>query len=286
MELKNFDIFMQIAKSKPKKKIAVAAAEDAPVLQAVAAARREGIVEPILIGNATKIKELAKDIKFELSDIEIIATASSVKTAFRAITRHHPDFIFLDIEMSDGKGFDLLTMFEKIDFKVIFVTAYSEYAVKAFRFSAVDYLLKPVRIDELISAVDKIKSRNFQNSFVLDELMKNIRRDSTRPKNLIIPHLKGFEVLKIPEIIMCHADGYCTNIFLQGNRKIISSKNLKHYNELLDGHNFIRIHHSYLININHVTGYSRQGEIFMAEDIKAFLGDSYKNDFLKRMVKK
>ena len=97
-------------------------------------------------------------LKAYCSDIEVVATASSVKTAYKAIKRHHPDFIFLDIEMADGKGFDLLMMFEKIDFKVIFVTAYSEYAVKAFRFSAVDYLLKPVKIDELISAVDKIKS--------------------------------------------------------------------------------------------------------------------------------
>lgn len=216
------------------------------------------------------------------SDIEIIATASSVKTAFRAITRHHPDFIFLDIEMSDGKGFDLLTMFEKIDFKVIFVTAYSEYAVKAFRFSAVDYLLKPVRIDELISAVDKIKSRNFQNSFVLDELMKNIRRDSTRPKNIIIPHLKGFDVLKISDIIMCVADGYCTNFFVSGNRKYTSSRNLKHYDEMLAEMNIIRVHHSYLVNIDHVAGYSRQGEILLSENNKAYLGDSYKSMFIKK----
>ena len=96
-------------------------------------------------------------LKSYISDIEVVATASSVSTAFKAIKRHNPDFIFLDIEMADGKGFDLLMMFEKIDFKVIFVTAYSEYAVRAFRFSAVDYLLKPVKIDELIAAVDKIK---------------------------------------------------------------------------------------------------------------------------------
>ena len=221
-------------------------------------------------------------------DVEIIMTASSVKSAFKAIKKHNPDFIFLDIEMADGKGFDLLTMFSNVNFKVIFVTVYSEYAVKAFRFSAIDYLLKPVKIDELVSAVEKIKAMKERepDSLTLSTLLKNLNRDTEIPQILLVPHLKGFEVLKIPEIIMCHADGYCTNIFLQGNRKIISSKNLKHYDELLDGHNFIRIHHSYLININHVTGYSRQGEIFMAEDNKAFLGDSYKNDFLKRMIKK
>jgi two-component system, LytTR family, response regulator len=218
------------------------------------------------------------------NDIEIVATASSVKTAFKAINKYHPDFIFLDIEMADGKGFDLLMLFEKIDFKVIFVTAYSEYAVKAFRFSAVDYILKPVKIDELISAVEKIKSFSGQVTGIgnLSELMKNLSKESALPRTIVIPHLKGFDVLKISEIIMCQADGYCTNFFITGNRKYTSSKNLKHFDEMLEEMNIIRVHHSYLVNINHVLSYSRQGEITLSEGIKAYLGDSYKNYFLKR----
>jgi two-component system LytT family response regulator len=185
--------------------------------------------------------------------------------------------------MADGKGFDLLMMFEKIDFKVIFVTAYSEYAVKAFRFSAVDYLLKPVKIDELISAVEKIKSLNGQASGIeaLSELMKNLNKESTLPRTLVIPHLKGFDVLKISEIIMCMADGYCTIFFVTGNRKYTSSKNLKHFDEMLEELNIIRVHHSYLVNLNHVVSYSRQGEILLEEGHKAYLGDSYKNYFIK-----
>jgi len=223
-------------------------------------------------------------LKAYSSDIEVVATASSVSTAFKAINRHNPDFIFLDIEMADGKGFDLLMMFEKIDFKVIFVTAYSEYAVKAFRFSAVDYLLKPVKIDELISSVDKIKSLKEQvpSRGVLSELIKNLNRDSALPRTLVIPHLKGFDVLRISEIIMCMADGYCTNFHVAGNKKYTSSKNLKHFDELLEEHNFIRVHHSYLVNITHVLSYTRQGEISLTEGHKAYLGDSYKNVFIKR----
>jgi len=223
-------------------------------------------------------------LKAYSSDIEVVARASSVSTAFKAINRHHPDFIFLDIEMADGKGFDLLMMFEKIDFKVIFVTAYSEYAVKAFRFSAVDYLLKPVKIDELISAVEKIKSLKDQvpGMGTLSELMKNLNRDSAFPSTLVIPHLKGFDVLKISEIIMCMADGYCTNFHVAGNRKYTSSKNLKHFDEMLEEHNIIRVHHSYLVNLNHVLSYTRQGEIYLTEGHKAYLGDSYKNVFIKR----
>jgi len=223
-------------------------------------------------------------LKSYSSDIEVVATASSVSTAFKAIKRHNPDFIFLDIEMADGKGFDLLMMFEKIDFKVIFVTAYSEYAVKAFRFSAVDYLLKPVKIDELVSAVDKIKSLKEQapSVGVLSELMKNLNRESALPRTLVIPHLKGFDVLKISEIIMCIADGYCTNFHLAGNKKYTSSKNLKHFNEMLEDHNIIRVHHSYLVNLTHVLSYTRQGEIYLTEGHKAYLGDSYKNVFIKK----
>lgn len=224
-------------------------------------------------------------LKLYCNDIEVVASVSSIKTAFKAIKKHNPDFIFLDIEMADGKGFDLLTMFEKVSFKVIFVTAYSEYAVKAFRFSAVDYLLKPVKIDELVSAVERIKAMYDQSPAIdlMTTLINNLR---SVPQTLVIPHLKGFEVLKVHEIIMCQADGYCTNFYLTGNKKVVSSKNLKHFNELLADQNFIRIHHSYLININHVTGYSRQGEIYLSEGLKAYLGDSFKNDFVKRFRRK
>jgi two-component system LytT family response regulator len=227
-------------------------------------------------------------LKLYCPDIKIVATASSVKTAYKAIRKYGPDFIFLDIEMADGKGFDLINMFDKLDFKVIFVTAYSEYAVKAFRFSAVDYLLKPVRIDELISAVEKIKTMSEQGpgTGFISLLIKNLNSRSETPQTLVIPHSKGFDVLKIPEIIMCQADGYCTNIYLDGNRKVVSSKNLKHFNDLLLDYGFIRIHNSYLISINHVTGYNRQGEVFLTGGSKAFLGDSYKAEFTRKFNKK
>lgn len=221
-------------------------------------------------------------------DIEIVATASSVKFAYKAIKKFDPDLVFLDIEMADGKGFDLLSMFDQVDFKVIFVTAYSEYAVKAFRFSAVDYLLKPLKIDELKDAVEKVRSLDNKKSDtgVLSALLNNLKGGTSMMPTLVIPHLKGFEVLKIPEIIMCQAESYCTNFYLTGDRKITSSKNLKHFDSLLEDNNFIRVHHSYLINISHVSSYTRQGEIILTGGLKASLGDAYKNDFLKMLGKK
>lgn len=231
---------------------------------------------------------LCNYLKEYCPEVDVIAQASSIKTAYKSIKKYGPDLIFLDIEMADGKGFDLLSMFEKIDFKIIFITAYSDYAVKAFRFSAVDYLLKPIKIDELREAVSRVRHSETSppDPGNLSALMSNLKNGPSQIPTLVIPHLKGFLVLKIPEIIMCQADGYCTNIYRTGARKVISSKNLKHFYDLLADHNFIRIHHSYIINLDHVTGYNRQGEILLTEDLTAFLGDSYKSDFLKRFARK
>lgn len=216
-------------------------------------------------------------------DIQVVAKASSVKSAYKAIRKHNPDLLFLDIELGDGKGFDLLTKFEKTDFKIIFVTAYSEFAIKAFRVNAVDYLLKPVKIDELKAAVEKAKTLN-SNHFDSEQiatLIKNISSSSSQQQTITIPHIKGFDVLKISEIIMCRADGYCTEFYLTGKRKFLSSKNLKNYETLLSGRNFIRTHHSFLVSLDHVCSYTKYGEIVLTEGNKASLGDSNKKMFFE-----
>jgi len=222
------------------------------------------------------------------TDVEVVATASSVKSAYRAIQKYNPGLVFLDIELPDGKGFDLLTMFEKINFRVIFVTAYSEYAIKAFRVNAADYLLKPVKIDELKAAVVKIRNENSWNheSDKIAELFKSFNENKTLEPTIVVSNIKGFEVLKVSDIIMCRADGYCTNLHLRGNRKVVSSKNLKQYEDLLVEYNIIRVHHSFLVNLSHVQSYSRQGEIILTEGNKASLGDSFRNSFLRRFSRR
>jgi two-component system LytT family response regulator len=222
------------------------------------------------------------------SDIEVVATASSVKSAYRAIQKYNPEVVFLDIEMPDGKGFDLLKMFDKINFRIIFVTAYSDYAINAFRVNAVDYLLKPVKIDELVAAVEKIRKENKWNHETdsVAVLLKNLTESLTLQPVIVVSNVKGFEVLKIDEIIMCKADGYCTNFYMEGSRKVVSSRNLKQYEELLSSNNIIRVHHSYMINLRHVQSYTRQGEIFLTENNKASLGDSFKSSFLQKFSRK
>lgn len=244
------------------------------------------MISTVIIDDERPAREVIANYLAEYCpDVEIVAQASSVRTAYNAILKHSPDLIFLDVEMTDGKGFDLLSMFDRIDFKIIFITAYSEYAIRAFRFSAIDYLLKPVRLDELIDAVNKVRNTigSGLSQEIIASLLKNLKEGPERQSTLIIPHIKGFEVLKVPEIIMCQADGYCTNFFLSAHRKVVSSKNLKHFGEILEGQGFLRVHHSFIINLEHVTGYTRQGEIFLSDGLKASLGSSYKNEFVRRL---
>jgi two-component system, LytTR family, response regulator len=247
------------------------------------------MIRTIVVDDEKPSREvLCNYLKEYCNEVELVATAGSVSSAFKAIRKHHPDLVFLDIELGDGKGFDLLNMFEKVEFRVIFVTAYSEYAVKAFRFSAVDYLLKPVKIDELCEAVGKVvkPDNSYINSENISVLLRNIGNAPVPNPTLVIPNVRGFEVLRISDIIMCKADGYCTNFHLVSNRKMISSKNLKQYEDLLTENDFIRVHHSYLVNLNHVCSYTRQGEIILTEGVKASLGDAYKEAFTRRFGKR
>lgn len=221
-------------------------------------------------------------------NVKVVSECDNAKSAYQSILEHQPKLVFLDIEMPNGDGFDLLRMFKRIDFKVIFVTAFSEYALRAFRFSATDYLLKPVKVDELVDAVAKVHqelSLQYTN-LNLQILMEGLTRKEPITNDLVIPSTKGFRVVKIPDLIMCEADGYCTHFYLIGKEKITSSKNLKHYEELLSNHQMMRVHHSNLINLNHVKGYCHQGEISLSEEICCPLGNNYKAQFLEVFGKK
>jgi two-component system, LytTR family, response regulator len=251
------------------------------------------MIKAIVVDDEKPSREVLSNYINEFcNDVEIISTASSVNTAFKAIKKNSPDLVFLDIEMGDGKGFDLIEMFDAIDFKVIFVTAHSEYAIKAFRVNALDYLLKPVKINELKAAVQKIKNiDNCGKDLIhlyknINELLRNLREENELEPVIAIQNLKGFEVLKISDIIMCKADSYCTIFYLTGERKITSSKNLKHYDQLIEYHKFIRVHNSYMVNMKYVCSYSRQGEIFLIENNLAYLGDSHRKKFLECFIKK
>lgn len=217
-------------------------------------------------------------------DVEIIAECDSVKTAHRAILEYQPQLVFLDIEMPNGSGFDLLQLFKTPSFKVIFVTAFSEYAIRAFRFAAVDYLLKPVKVDELTSAIERVKHElQKENSHEnLKVLFDSLGNPDGELRQLVVRDNKGFTVVKTSDLIMCEADGYCTLLYLTGNRKITCTKNMGHYEEIFDPRQMIKVHRSFMINPGRVTGYTRQGIIHLEENLFCPLGDNYRQQFLEK----
>ncbi|MCK9424172.1 MAG: LytTR family DNA-binding domain-containing protein [Bacteroidales bacterium] len=190
--------------------------------------------------------------------LEIIGTASSAAEGSRIIIEKQPDLVFLDVEMPHGSGFDMLATFPEKSFDVIFITAFNHYAIKAIKFSAVDYILKPININEFIEAVNKVinkRSSLSERNRNYHALIENIR--STFPSKLAIPTSDGMEYLNTKEIIRIEADrSYCW-FFLTDKRKLLVSRNLKEYQELLNERNFFRTHNSHLINLEFVKRYIR-----------------------------
>jgi two-component system LytT family response regulator len=216
-------------------------------------------------------------------DVDVVAQADSARSAMNAIMKYHPDLVFLDVEMPNGSGFDLLRQLNRINFSVIFVTAFEEYAVTAFRFSATDFLLKPINIKEMIEAVDKVRSEMNRKIDVtnIETLLRMTQLGPERYDVLVIPNNEGFKVVTLEDIITCEADGYCTIFHLKGKAQLVSSKNLGYYDDFLSGQGFQRVHNSFMINLHHVKEYSSQGVIIMAEGNHASLGNVYKKRFLE-----
>jgi len=222
-------------------------------------------------------------LKDYCQDVEVVAQADSARTAQAAIMKYHPDLVFLDVEMPNGSGFDLLRQLNRIDFNVIFVTAFEEYAVMAFRFSATDFLLKPINIKELMEAVDRVRKEMSRkiDSTNIKALLQMTKSGLSRFRTLVVANNEGFRVLNVDDIITCEADGYCTIFHLKDGQKQVTSRNLKYYDDFLSGQGFQRVHNSFLINLHHVISYSSEGVITLAEGQLAPLGNTFKKRFLE-----
>jgi two-component system, LytTR family, response regulator len=217
--------------------------------------------------------------------IQILGTASSSDEAFDRITKLNPDILFLDIEMPNGSGFDLLTRFPKPTFKVIFVTGFDQYALNAIKFSALDYLLKPVNAMELKEAVEKAIQQLSSHKGLgdLKNLLSTLQNPRNRKNKLAIPTQQGLEMIEIQEIIRCEAASGYTIIHVLDSKPLISSRDLKTYQELLDDYDFFRIHDSHLISHFHVQKVLNEdgGVVIMRNDIKLPIARRRKSDFLE-----
>ena len=189
-------------------------------------------------------------------DVEVVAECSSAVEGRKAIMKYAPDIVFLDIEMPGGSGFDLLESIEDVKFEVVFVTAYDHYGIKAIKFSALDYLLKPIDILELQHAVEKVKNRLKEKTenVRMKNLLTNRQMREASPK-IAIPLSDKIDFLDVSSIVRCEGEGNYTHIYLKTGEKILSSKTLKEFDELLSEYDFLRVHQSHLINLNEVKSY-------------------------------
>lgn len=204
--------------------------------------------------------------------IEICDACSTVPEGVLSINKHKPQLVFLDIEMPEYNGFELLNFFQAVDFEIIFVTAYNEYALKAFEVSAVDYVLKPVDIDKLKAAVGKVqqKLRGADMQLRLEVLKDNFTSENFN--KIALPVADGLLFVNVNEIMLLEADGAYTHVWLQNANSILVSKKLKFFEEVLEGRqNFFRSHRSFMVNINFLKKYTRGENALLLENGKTII---------------
>lgn len=215
-------------------------------------------------------------------DVQIVGYAERADEAVKLIDRLKPDLVFMDIMLKEGTGFDVLNAVSHRAFHLIFTTAYEEHAVRAFKFSAVDYLLKPIDAEELKMALDRIKDmqERFLGEKQLTELNSNL--DKT-PKRLVLPTQEAMHVVKIEQILRCETSGSYTTFYFTDGKKIIVSRPLKNYEDILLPPDFFRVHQSHLINVNYITSYSREGLVQMEDNTTIPISRGNKEAFFRLM---
>lgn len=219
-------------------------------------------------------------------DVEVIGEASGVNTGYEIINHHKPDLVLLDIKMGDGTGFDLLNKFETINFHVIFITAFEEYAIQAFKFSALDYLLKPIDPKELTAAIQKAKTLISQNNLELriNTLFDNLRNiNQDKRKKLVLKTTGNVHVVDLANVIRCQSDKNYTHFFTSDGEHIVVSKTLKEFDELLSEFDFFRVHQSHLINLDYIKRYDKSdgGFLVMKDDTRVPVSFRKKDELMK-----
>jgi len=218
------------------------------------------MIKTVIIDDELNAREAIINIlKLYYTGVSVIAQAENVKSGIDIINKYNPDLVLLDVKMPDGTGFDLLKNFNAINFKVIFITAYEEYAIKAFKFSALDYILKPVDPDELITAIKKTEHSlyNKEINLKLNAFLTNIENISKEVKKIVLKTAENIYIVNVKEIVRCKADGNYTQFFFADGKKLLVSKTLKEFYELLGEYNFFRVHQSHLINLNYLDHYEK-----------------------------
>jgi two-component system LytT family response regulator len=227
---------------------------------------------------------LANYLKKYCPDVTVCGFGESVTTGLEAIRSHQPDIVFLDIEMPYGNGFDLLDKVQNITFETIFVTAFDHYDMQALNQSAAYYLLKPIDIDELIKAVEKIKKERLTDNYTQHAkiLLENIRTQAHQHQKIMLPTMEGFEIVNISLILYCEAEDNFTRFHFESGPPLLICRTLKYFDDILKDSKFIRIHRSYLINPEYVIRYSKGkgGFVTMKNNKELEVSENRKKEFL------
>jgi len=228
------------------------------------------MIKAILIDDDLNLRIGLKSLLAKIApEIDVVGEADSVESGVKIIEKVESDVLFLDIQLGDGTGFDILEQISarngKVSQHVVFITAFEQYAIKAFRFSALDYLLKPVDPEDLKNVTNKILQAITKNpeSENIEILLENIRKKTEDFKRIVLSNSDGMHVFEIKDIIRCEGDDNYTRFFIQNKKPILISKTLKEYEELLSPHGFQRIHQSHLINMSFVKSFIKKDGFFV-----------------------
>jgi two-component system LytT family response regulator len=216
--------------------------------------------------------------------VKVVAQADSVASGLTAIAEQKPQLVFLDIELQSESAFEILEKLPEINFELVFTTAFDHYALKAIKFCAIDYLLKPIDLNELLIAVAKVEKR-LNHEYLnrnLETLLHNMKAGSQNGHRIALPTLEGLIFVNVSDIIYCESSGPYTKFILKQPDKIVTSKHLKEYEDLLSGYNFFRIHKSYLVNLQEIEKYIRGdgGQLIMSNGAALTVSKQRKDEFM------
>lgn len=228
------------------------------------------MIRAVIIDDEINNQELISNLLNSYAEnVQVVGMANSVESAYKVILERNPDLIFLDIQMPDGTGFDLLKKFDKISFKIIFVTAHQEFAIEAFKYSALDYILKPLAPANLLAAVKKTEDTmsSEELNLKLKTLLNNIAEPVKNKKKIVLKTMERIYSVDLDDIIRFESDGGYTKVYLVDGKRIMVSKTMKEYDDLLMDAGFLRVHHSHLINMNHLFCFEKaEGHVVMKDD--------------------
>jgi len=245
-------------------------------------------MKAIIIDDELSGREVLKKlVQLNCPEVNVVNTLNSIETGLLSVKEDKPDLVFLDIQMPNASGFDLLNQLDKIDFEIIFVTAHDSFAIRAFKYAAVDYLLKPIKVTELIDAVNRAAERIKNNhsrdnvKFMLDKVSP--AKKAFLNNKIMMPTLGGYNIIEVSEIAYCKSESNYTRFNFTDGKNLVVSKTLKEFESILLENNFFRIHRSYIINLNCIVKYNKGkgGEVVMKDGAILEVSREKKEEYLK-----